>query len=488
VTVCYLRRFVAFFQRLLDDAREDLILTREIHTLFEAIRNIFTTMQQSPDAITDEKRRDLMDALGKVGGDYRLTRYERGVSGEHIHIDSHQLGEFLTLVLAVIDRTIEANRREDALYHAYNTLHLHDGVARVQYLYPMLEGQVAVLSSGLLTPEAVMTLLNQLRESPLYRADQHSYILYPDRELPGFMEKNTFDETDVEEIKLVQALVERNDHRLIIRDSAGRYHFSGDLRNARDISAVLEDLTNQPELASIVEAESANIYTLFERVFKHDMFTGRSGSFFAYEGLGSIYWHMVAKLLLAIQENIYRADAIQSETLPAMIDAYYDIRMGLGFNKTPDVYGAFPFDPYSHTPRDQGAKQPGMTGMVKEEILTRLGELGIVIEDGQIVFQPVLLRKKEFLESPTILHYWDTDDNAQQIEIPAGAFAFTFCRAPIIVKQADQSQFVVHLRNGTKHTISGQQLGSEMSQRIFAHDGVVRQLTVYTDANATTNR
>ena len=45
---------------------------------------------------------------------------------------------------------------------------------------------------------------------------------------------------------------------------------------------------------------------MFENVFHHNEFTGRSGTFFAYEGLGSIYWHMVSKLLLAVQETILR--------------------------------------------------------------------------------------------------------------------------------------------------------------------------------------
>ena len=35
------------------------------------------------------------------------------------------------------------------------------------------------------------------------------------------------------------------------------------------------------------------------------------------------------------------------------------------------------------TPDGQGAKQPGMTGMVKEEIITRLAELGLIIEQGK---------------------------------------------------------------------------------------------------------
>ena len=38
-------------------------------------------------------------------------------------------------------------------------------------------------------------------------------------------------------------------------------------------------------------------------MFDHKSFTGRSGTFFGYEGLGSIYWHMVSKLLVAAQEN-----------------------------------------------------------------------------------------------------------------------------------------------------------------------------------------
>ena len=45
------------------------------------------------------------------------------------------------------------------------------------------------------------------------------------------------------------------------------------------------------------------LLTIFEEVFNHKAFTGRSGTFFGYEGLGSIYWHMVSKLLLAVQEN-----------------------------------------------------------------------------------------------------------------------------------------------------------------------------------------
>lgn len=119
---------------------------------------------------------------------------------------------------------------------------------------------------------------------------------------------------------------------------------------------------------------------------------------FAYEGLGCIYWHMVAKLLLAVQESVFDAwDAggDGAPELPALIAHYRAVRDGLGYRKRVGEYGAFPFDPYSHTAGEGGAQQPGMTGQVKEEILTRWGELGLRFERGQIRFDPVLLDLNE---------------------------------------------------------------------------------------------
>ena len=110
---------------------------------------------------------------------------------------------------------------------------------------------------------------------------------------------------------------------------------------------------------------------LYKRVFRHHEFTGRSSTMYAYEGIGSVYWHMVAKLLLAIQESILEASPGTDDALHDLIQLYDRVRRGLGFNKTAVEYGAFPTDPYSHTPAHAGAQQPGMTGQVKEELLTR---------------------------------------------------------------------------------------------------------------------
>ena len=90
-----------------------------------------------------------------------------------------------------------------------------------------------------------------------------------------------------------------------------------------------------------------------------------------------------------------------------LLDHYYEINAGIGVHKSPELYGAFPTDPYSHTPGGKGAQQPGMTGQVKEDILSRFGELGVFVKDGKLLFNPSLLRKEEFLKESAIFKYTD---------------------------------------------------------------------------------
>jgi len=147
----------------------------------------------------------------------------------------------------------------------------------------MLEGQVSILSSGMLSSAESLALLHSLRNSRLYRADQHSYILYPDRDLPGFLRKNSLDEKQLAGSTLIARLVEQNNQSLISKDINGVYHFNGNFRNNRDVKKALAELRKSSEYQELVESESAKILDLFEQVFNHQAFTGRSGSFFAYE-------------------------------------------------------------------------------------------------------------------------------------------------------------------------------------------------------------
>jgi hypothetical protein len=390
--------------------------------------------------------------------------------------------DFLATAQAYIEHTLHANRRPDGLYHAYNILRLDVGSAAIDHLYPMLEGQVAILSSGMLTPAEAVKLLESMRHSDLYRADQHSYMLYPNRTLPGFLQKNNVTAEQVAGSALVAALSAANDPRLLLRDEAGAYHFHGAFRNAADVARTLDELAREPAYAAPVEAERGFILDLFESVFDHHAFTGRSGTFFAFEGLGSIYWHMVSKLLLAVQEC--HAAAVTGGAEPAvtavLAAAYYDVRQGLGYNKSPEVYGAFPADPYSHTPVGSGARQPGMTGQVKEEILTRWGELGVTIRSGELHFNPVLLRPDEFLGEPGRFTYINVQGQQQTLSLPAGALAFTICQTPIVYTRGQAAAIEVTFADGRQESIAGSRLDVAASRHIFDRDGQILKVLVQT--------
>ncbi len=482
VTVAYLRRFILFWQRLLAQNTTAVFtihaavadLLRQAHGILLAHRHHLAS------GFSDHARRAIMDDLGMAATAYRAAVYEQGFPPAQVDLPRQELRDFLALTQTYIEQTLHANRRGDGLYHSYNTLRLRERESAVEHLYLMLEGQVAILSSGLLTPQASLALLHSLRHSDLYRPDQHSYMLYPHRRLPRFLEKNHVPADKLRDSALAAALAAQDDRRLLIRDVAGVYHFNGAFRNAGDVMRVLDDLAREPAYAGLASAERAFMLDLFETTFNHHTFTGRSGTFFAYEGLGSIYWHMVSKLLLAAQECFEQA--VAENAGPALIEAlaaaYYDIRAGIGFNKTPLSYGAFPTDPYSHTPMGGGASQPGMTGQVKEEILTRWGELGVRVRGGALCFAPAMLRRDEFLQTGREFSFFDTQGKARTLPLAPGALAFTFCQTPIVYALGDRPQIEVLFANGRSQTSPETCLDAAISQSIFQREDQVALLRV----------
>ena len=482
VTVAYLRRYIVLCRHLFAaSAAPGLVVSAELGELFHAVGASLAEHQPALEAtFSDARRRAAMDALGQAGSAYRTHYYQHGRSGAETRLSLPEVLALLDMAQHYAEHTLHANRRDDGLYHTYNVLRLGKGSAAIDRLDIMLEGQVAILSAGLLTSEQALALLHSLRQSRLYRADQQSYLLYPDRDLPGFLHKNCLTHDQVRGSALVAALVEQGDRSLIVRDLNGVYHFNGSFRNANDARQALARLQLEERYATLVAAEAEHILGLFEQVFQHSAFTGRSGTFFAYEGLGSVYWHMVAKLLLAVQETTLRAEASGAapDSIQALTQAYYDIRQGLGFNKSPASYGAFPTDPYSHTPAGQGAKQPGMTGQVKEEILTRLGELGIVVEGGALAFKPALLRAQEWTTEPARFESIDIAGVQQTIALPAGALAYSFCQVPIVYISAGAPQITISYADGRAAVVAGHSLSADLSQHIFQRDGQIVQLVV----------
>ena len=198
---------------------------------------------------------------------------------------------------------------------------------------------------------------------------------------------------------------------------------------------------------------------------------------FSYEGIGSIYWHMVSKLLLAVQENYFRAVRMNEplEKVKKLGHLYYDIRSGLSAAKTPEEYGAFPYDPYSHTPAHSGAQQPGMTGQVKEEILTRFGELGCFVQNGKILFDTSLLRQSEFLDEPKLFSYYNFKAEKKELHIKENQLAFTYCQVPIIYNLTDKKCYIdLVLENGKSLILEGREIDKKTSDAVFKRTGKIR--------------
>ena len=432
VTLCYMRRYVAFLQKLI---QEDITVGVETADFLHAIRH----------AYPNGNAKQFLDIVGTAGEKYR-TRVYAGLSGETQQIELAEIQEFLSATLRKIDESILANKRKDGLYEAYNLIKFTAGDIEISHLYKMLEGQVAVLSSGLLTAEEAADLLDAMRASDLYREDQRSYMLYPNRQRKTFLELNNLPE-EAKQLPVVQKYL----GSILKQDCDGGIHFDARFRNANELPDELKDL--------------------YEQVFNHHAFTGRSGTFYKYEGLGCIYWHMVSKLLLAVGEVIQSVSpkdglsaegghsSVSAAVLSRLRNHYFAIREGLGSHKQPAEYGSFPFDPYSHTPSMAGVQQPGMTGQVKEDILNRFFELGVSVHDGQITFCPTMLTDSDFKD---------------------GELHFTYCGTEIIYKSVSPKDGLSASETSGLCSVSssGLTLSKEQSAHIFARDGQIKQLII----------
>ena len=481
VTLYYLRRFLKFLQPVLENVNgQNIDISSELHAFYTELVQTFekySTVLSS--AIDDATRKQITDALGMAGSNYRNQIYSQGFSGEKKNVSVNELSAFLTTSLQFLEHSIKANKRNDNLYHAYNLLSYEETEIKISYLSEMLEGQVAVLSSGYLSADKSLQLLDALKQSSLYRKDQNSYILYPNKALPGFLQKNNLPKQDVESSQLLSKLVADGNVSVIEKDIKGGYHFNGNFRNAEDVKRALNSLGAKYQLQ--VAKEKERVLQIFEEVFNHKEFTGRSGTFYGYEGLGSIYWHMVSKLALAVEETCLQAvsENANKETISSLIVHYYEINEGIGVHKSPELFGAFPITPYSHTPLHRGAQQPGMTGQVKEDILCRIGELGVQVHDGRLYFHPQLLCRNEFLKEEKGIELINVNGRKQAIAIEKDALLFTYCQVPVMYIISDSEGVDIERTDGSKNSYSHFALNETDTALVLNRTGAVKLIKVH---------
>jgi hypothetical protein len=198
-------------------------------------------------------------------------------------------------LLPLVDATLRRAAR-DGLFHSYNLVDLADGRAEVAArLYPMLEGQVAMLSCGLLSLVRGVGCWTRCSPARCTRPTGAASCSTPTGACPASWSATGWTPSRPGPAGGAGLL------------AAGR---SDLLQRRRRHGALRAGLCNRADL----EAAGADLgerwsplAAAYERVLQHHAFTGRSGTMFGYEGLGCIYWHMVAKLLLAVQERVFEA-------------------------------------------------------------------------------------------------------------------------------------------------------------------------------------
>ena len=219
----YLRRYVSFLGKLLEPEEESIEMSVEVSDWLSETSSALQKIIPRLDEETLDARGRLISLreLGEAASEYRLNFYEKRKFDGKTLLPITQIRELLEKALIAIDHTIANNKRDDGLYHAYNLLNPAESGIEINRLYPMLEGQVSVISAGIMSSNAVIENVEALFRSKVYRPDQQSFMLYPDRELPRFLEKNRIPEESVQGIPLLTEMLKRDDTRIICKDTRG---------------------------------------------------------------------------------------------------------------------------------------------------------------------------------------------------------------------------------------------------------------------------
>jgi hypothetical protein len=465
VTAFQLRRHVALLRRLVADTGPVPVSDATACLIVQ----VAAALPLCSNAGDPQQRRLAMDALGAAGETHRARVYASRL-GNDVILAPERIRTLLDAALVALDATLTIARREDGLFDSYVVIRPEADTVGIRRLDPMLEGQVAALASGWLQPAEAADLWRTLRASALWDENRRTFLLYPDRTIAPFLQRNRVAGERARQIPLLASLLEAGDRRIVVADGKN-VRFSADIANARELRARLAQVGGDA-----AGRDCDAVLELWEEVFAHRSYLGRSTTMFGFEGLGSVYWHMVSKLHLALTEAAIAATADPGARAVLSVAAG-SVRLGLGPAKTPAEFGAFPWDPYSHTPAGRGAQQPGMTGQVKEEIIARRARLGVAVQDGCLVFHPERLRQADVLAEAGELLWVDHDGRERRLPVPAGSLALTVCQVPVLLRR-DGGACRILRRDGSSETLPGLVLPLPLSQTVLHRSGDIVRIEI----------
>ncbi len=427
VTVYHLHAYITFLEKLFKDKDGSFVISKEVCDwllgALSAIKGFNGKFQGN--------EKSLLDSLGRLFSNYRENAYKNGFSAKTT-VDYSEVKELLDLCSAMTLHTINLNKGD--IYETYNLL--KEDFTSVP-MRPMLEGQSAVIGCGLLEANEVCSLIENMKPS-LYDESLRTYLLYPKKLTSPFAEKNSF----TAEIKA--------DGKIIVGDVNNALHFAPSITTRQQLEqALVRSSYSKDECSKLVE--------IFEATFNHNTFTGRSQVMYKFEGIGCVYWHQNAKFALAVLETAIRTH-MESKDVAKVYDAYREVTKGFIYRKTPKECSAIPIEPYSHTSFNGTSEQPGMTGQVKESVIMRRGELGVVVNDGCLSFLPYFVAGEEF------------DEN--------GEICFSVCGTSVKYIKNNGMGMKITFADNTVLTCAEEKLPAEISKAIFVRDGSVLSVEI----------
>ena len=418
VTIYHMRAYVDFLLALVQEEKDSFTVSKEVAQWLQTSLDLMQAYAAQPKG----SAKQLLDRMGEIFSDYRQSVYHHGFSGSQ-ELAPSAIRQWLGCCRTLLDDTIRKNR--GALFTTYNLLH---GDGSVEPMRAMLEGQSAAIGAGIMEAEDIQALLQEMDH--VLGSERHgAHYLYPKRMTVPFWQKNCF------------AAPLSHDGVIVCQDQNGVLHFGAGMITEKILLKALESSAYSSE-------QQQYLLEQFESLFGHRRFTGRSEVMYKYEGIGCIYWHQNAKLALAILELAVacRHNRPKAQTV---YQKYREVTRQFLYRKDSMACQAIPIEPYSHSSFDGKSQQPGMTGQVKEAVLMRRGELGVIVDNGCLQFDPWFVAPAEL----------DGE----------GCLSFSVCGIPVryMPSDLDHDYVDIHYSGKGKESIPGHMLPEGISRDVF---------------------
>ena len=100
------------------------------------------------------------------------------------------------------------------------------------------------------------------------------------------------------------------------------------------------------------------------------------------------------------------------------------------------------------------------------------------VREGRIVFEPLLLRRVEFLAKPGAFQYFDFFGASHRLPLPPESLAFSYCQVPVIYRLGRENGITVVSADGREDKMRDLTLDAAASRSIFARAGIISRLIV----------